>query len=169
MSLIGIKKPGEKINTPNLSKAIDDDLRDKAELDKSLAANWKATPEVTPCGVCNGSGYDEGMVCMGCDGSGTDFELHYGCEDGKWYAYIVQYGLDGLKKYCEARREAEVDGIRANQSMLGACAMPKFLQMELTAKGMDVQKMIANGQTREIVNHVSQNYPWLMYTNLKSF
>ena len=169
--ILGIKKEGEKLNTPNLTKAITNDLIDKAKLDKSLGDNWKATPEITKCGVCKGSGYDheDGVVCMGCDGSGNDFELHYGCEDGKWYAYIIQYGLDGLKEYCKARREAEVDHIRRGQPMLGACAFPKFVQMELSAGGMSPEEMQNPENTRKIVNYISKNYPWLMYTNLKSF
>lgn len=166
MTILGVKKQGKKMATPHL-KSLVKEAGDKYD---DPTVDWKATPDIHQCGVCNGSGFDykDGIQCIGCDGSGIDYELHYGVEGGKCYAYVVQYGLDALIEYCKACREAEVEKIRVNAPILNVLALPAYARIDMIAEGIPVDEMVNRGD-RELLNLVAERYPQFLKTNLKSF
>ena len=170
MSLLGVKKEGKKMATPHL-KSLVSEAGDKYD---DPTEDWKATPQITKCGVCKGSGFDyaEGIQCFGCDGSGIDYELHYGVEGGKCFAYVVQYGLDALAEYCKACREAEVDSVRVNAPMISVFALPAYARIDMIAEGIPVDEMLNSSDAQaknDLINLVSTRYPQFMKTNLKKF
>ena len=173
MALLGVKKDGQKMATPHLKSIVEDGV---AEMIAAGADNpdgdWKASPEIHKCGPCNGSGFDyaDGVPCIGCDGSGIDYELHYGMEGGKAYAYVRQYGLDAIREYCKNCREAEVDKVRANSALLRAFVLPAYARVDMIAEGIPVDEMMHDGELlRELTNMVAARYPEFMTTNLKRF
>ena len=172
MALLGIKKEGKKMATPNLSSIVKNGAMDmmKAGSD-GLEEDWSASPDIMKCGACKGTGFDfeDGVPCIGCDGSGKDYEIHYGVKDGAAYAYVVQYGHDAIIEYCKACREAEVDNLRVNAAMLRAFVLPQAIRMDLIAAGWPVDEMVNSGNNRELANHIAKSYPEYLTTNLTSF
>ena len=173
MPVLGVKKKAQKMNMPHLASLVENGALEMAKAgEASLSEDWDAEPKKHKCDKCKGSGFDykDGIPCIACDGSGIEYMVHYGVSDGKAYAYISQYGLDAIKEYCKACREAEVDKIRANASMISPFALPAFARVDMIAEGIPVDEMLHDGKLiRELANMVYARYPEFMKTNLTSF
>ena len=164
---------GEKLTTPSVRQMLLDDLYEEVEKnDHNELKEGKKQVMGYPCRVCKSSGIDPEMACpcLACEGTGNDYEIHYGIQDGKMYAYIRQYGLETFKEYCKACRESEAElstSQRANKSMIRPYALPAAIEMELLARGYDRRELQSGDNVRKVAKIVQTEWPYLMTTNLR--
>lgn len=163
---------GTRMATNTLNKVIAEGfVADKLKKqDKELFENDWYSKDETKCTKCKGSGFNseipEDPFCMACEGTGNHYVLYYGVKNKQTFSYTVEYGIDLLKEYCKTMREAVADQIAAGKlselSMIKPFELPKTLEMNLMAEGIDVEDMKHSGRIRELATLVRARYPDFM-------
>ena len=143
---------------------------------KNADRTWE-NYEDEPCMKCLGTGknpqFPDDKHCFGCDGTGVHYRLIYGHTEGKAYAYIKENGLSTILEYTKAMREAHKEtqsaGKMTEKVAIQPYALPKFLQMELQARGWSPDQFFDGRYIREIANIVAKEYPAFLCVNYKKF
>ena len=129
------------------------------------------------CPKCNGTKKDPALPedphCLACEGTGVHYRIIYGHTKGEAYAYIKENGLDLVVEYAKAMREAHKEiqdaGKVGEQVAIKPYVLPKFLQMELQARGWSPDQFFNGSYIREIANILVKEYPAFMCVNYKKF
>lgn len=168
------KTSGTKIKTPYLSKMFEDEYITRLKHDdKTLGDDWENFEDET-CPKCEGVGvnpeHPKDGFCYGCEGTGVWYRLVYGMSSGVPYAYTWEWGVDFVKQACKDYRiaHAELQAAKKTTDHMRPYLMPKTLEMELEARGLDARSKDPD-MKRMVMNTVAAEYPEFMCVNYTRF
>ncbi len=166
----------QQLHTPALTIAAKGFADHLKESDERLASNWKKQHREI-CPKCVGTGNNvtdkDSSFCIACEGTGVWFTQTWGHEDGVAFAYIEENGLDFIREACKLHREAhacnQMAGIVGNKMGIQPFLCPKFLEMELTARGYTPKQFYSGEFAKEIAQIVANEYPDFLCVNYRTF
>lgn len=147
-----------KIEAPGIVKKLEETIAEDR-----LKSNWKNV-EKKKCGQCNGDPLKR-MGCITCDFTGIDYELHYGVEDGKLFAHMIQNGIDPILAVCKERRETE-GRLKAEDMGREIFMIPASIELELKAMDYPLDEWVSAGDMRSYGKAVQRHFPKFMTTNM---
>lgn len=175
----GVTLGGLKMPTPHLDTLMADEFvqwQMAKDLEKTYDNDWEAA-DASVCPKCDGAKinprHPEDGFCLNCDGTGIEFIVYYGVKNKQSYSYTVEYGIEFKKEYCKAMREAFEDQQRAGKvgelSMIQPYALPKTIEMEMKARGFDLDEYRKNNELEEVAEYVAEHFPEYMCVPYKKF
>ena len=93
--------------------------------------------------------------------------VHYGSEDGKFYAYATWDLMADVIADCKAIREIEAECPDAYKGMgLNMWIMPPFIKLDLESRGVPVDEILKSGSHSELDKYFEDDYREFKLTNL---
>ena len=168
---------GVEMSTPEFSRVmaegfVADYMRKEDQL--LYEQDWERW-EPTVCTACNGTKKRPDLgedCCHNCDSTGAEHVLFFGMKGGQSYAYTKEFGMKAKLEFCKAMRESfqEVQdaGKVSNLSLVRPYALPKTIEMELMARGLNVNDK-SEANVRQIANIVAKDYPQFLCVPYNKF
>lgn len=123
---------------------LKDRIKEHERVTKALNENWK-----------NQTVSQDGSI------------IHYGCEDGKFYAYAEWDKMAEVIADCRAIREEEAKDPNAYKWLgVQKWIMPSFIKLDLESRGVPVDEILQSGDHRELDKFFETDYKEFKLTNL---
>ena len=119
-------------------------IKKQEQMEKSLNENWSNKTVST-------------------DGS----VVHYGCQDGKFFAFAEWDQMVPVMEDLRVIREEEAKNPNAHKWLGGMLwIMPPFIKLDLESRGVPVDEMLQSGEHRELDPYFERDYPEFKLTNM---